>query len=73
MLYYCYTKKEGRTKMKKKTVNAVITQKMNKWLDSIDDVTVRKYIRSRVIVSGGAIASMLPKNSVKPLVSTMGI
>ena len=59
--------------MKKKTVNAVITQKMNKWLDSIDDVTVRKYIRSRVIVSGGAIASMLLKNSVKPLVSTMGI
>lgn len=45
--------------MKKKTINAVITKKINSWLKSIKDESVRNQVKNSVIVTGGCITSML--------------
>lgn len=45
--------------MKAKTINAVISKKMNDWLDSIEDKKIAKAIKSDIIVTGGSITSML--------------
>lgn len=45
--------------MKAKTINAVISKKMNDWLDSIEDKEVVKTIKPDIIVTGGCITSML--------------
>lgn len=50
--------------MKTKTINAVITKKINEWLESIDDEILRKDISKNVIVTGGCIASMLIREKV---------
>jgi hypothetical protein len=45
--------------MKLKTINQVLTKKVDKWLASIDDEDLRKQCKKDVIVTGGSIASML--------------
>lgn len=45
--------------MKKKTINAIISKKINDWLDSIEDETLRSNIKDSIIVTGGCITSML--------------
>lgn len=50
--------------MKTKTINAVISKKMNDWLKSIDDESLVKLLRRDVIVTGGCITSMLLNEKV---------
>ncbi len=45
--------------MTTKTINQVITKKVDKWLESIEDEELRKICKRDVIVTGGSIASML--------------
>lgn len=45
--------------MQKRTINNVITRKVDDWLASIDDEDLRKLCKNDVIVTGGCIASML--------------
>lgn len=50
--------------MKRKTINAIITRKINDWLDSIDDETLVSKLRDNIIVTGGCITSMLLNEDV---------
>jgi hypothetical protein len=45
--------------MKSKTINAIITKKVNEWIESIDDAYLQQVLRKNVVVTGGCIASML--------------
>lgn len=45
--------------MKAKTIKAAIRKKIDEWLASIEDVTVREKAEHGTIVTGGCIASML--------------
>jgi len=45
--------------LKSKTIKSVIRNKVNQWLDSIEDEELRKACRKEAIVTGGSIASML--------------
>ncbi len=45
--------------MKRKTINAIITKKINDWLQSLDDPVLVKKIKKDIIVTGGCITSML--------------
>jgi len=42
-----------------KTINQILTKKIDKWLESIEDEQLRKVAHRDVIVTGGSIASML--------------
>ena len=44
---------------KRKTIIETIKHKMNKWIESIEDETLRPLIKNNYIVTGGAITSML--------------
>ena len=50
--------------MKTKTVKKVIIKKLNNWLETIEDVTLRDQVRDNILVSGGCIASMLTKEPI---------
>lgn len=50
--------------MKKKTINAVITKKINNWLDSIQNRELAKEVKNDIIVTGGCITSMLLNEDV---------
>lgn len=50
--------------MKSKTIKAVIRAKIDAWLASIEDEGVRDMAAKSIIVTGGAIASMLLKETV---------
>ena len=56
-------KKNYLTKKKKamqiKTIEKVILNKMNEWLETITDEDLRKETKDNLLVSGGSIASML--------------
>ena len=45
--------------LKTKTIKSIIRNKVNAWLETIDDETLRKACRQEAIVTGGSIASML--------------
>ena len=45
--------------MKAKTIKQVIRKKVDSWLASITDETVRKQVEKNIVVTGGSIASML--------------
>ena len=45
--------------MKRKTINAVITKKINEWISTITDESLVKLLKENVIVTGGCITSML--------------
>lgn len=50
--------------MKAKTIKKVLRQKVNEWLATIEDEAVREIVSKNVIITGGAIASMLLKQPV---------
>jgi hypothetical protein len=50
--------------MKAKTIKAVIHNKVDAWLSTIEDESVQQIAANNVIVTGGAIASMLLKEAV---------
>lgn len=50
--------------MKAKTIKKVIRAKIDQWLASIEDETVRELAAKNTIVTGGAIASMLLREPV---------
>ena len=50
--------------MKRKTINAIITRKINDWLKSIENEELSKKIKNDVIVTGGCITSMLLNEKV---------
>lgn len=50
--------------MKLKTINAVISKKIDDWLNNIDDLNVVAAVKNNIIVTGGAIASMLAREPV---------
>lgn len=50
--------------MKAKTIKAVIHKKIDNWLNSIEDETLRKLVSKNIIVTGGCIASMLLQEKV---------
>lgn len=50
--------------MKKKTINAIITKKINNWLDSIQDKELVKTIKHDIVVTGGCITSLLLNEEV---------
>jgi hypothetical protein len=50
--------------MKKKTINSVITKKINDWLNSIDDQSLVTKLKDNIIVTGGCITSMLLNEEV---------
>ena len=45
--------------MQIKTIEKVISNKMNEWLKTITDEDLRKETKNNLLVSGGSIASML--------------
>lgn len=45
--------------MQTRIINQVLTKKMDKWLESIENEALRKRCKKDVIVTGGSIASML--------------
>lgn len=50
---------EYRYGRKRSGIKKELTEKINEWLDSIEDKDVRKIAEGNVIVTGGSIASML--------------
>ena len=50
--------------MKAKTIKAALRKKIDDWLSSIDDESVKKLAEKNTIVTGGAIASMLLQEPV---------
>lgn len=50
--------------MKSKTIKSVCRKKVNEWLKSIEDEPLRELLEKNVIVTGGAIASMLLNEQV---------
>lgn len=45
--------------LKAKTIKSIMRNKINAWLDTIEDENLRKRCRNEAIVTGGSIASML--------------
>jgi hypothetical protein len=58
-------KVERGWRMKRKTINAVITKKFNEWLESIGDEEVKNLVRKNTVITGGCIASMINNEKVK--------
>jgi hypothetical protein len=50
--------------MKAKTIKAILTKKINEWIATVEDQPLRELLNKNVIVTGGAIASMLLKETV---------
>lgn len=49
---------------KAKTIKAIISKKIGKWIESIEDEALRTQVSKSVVVTGGAIASMLQGEEV---------
>lgn len=50
--------------MKAKTIRKALHAKMREWMETIDDTALASQVRANLIVTGGAIASMLLKEPV---------
>lgn len=50
--------------MKTKTIKAVLRKKIDEWIASIEDEALRDLVKKEAVVTGGAIASMLLRESV---------
>jgi hypothetical protein len=50
--------------MKAKTIKAVLRKKIDEWIASIEDESLRELAKKETVVTGGAIASMLLRESV---------
>lgn len=53
--------------MKAKTIKSILRKKINDWIVSIDDMAIREAVKDKIIVTGGAIASMLLKEKVNDI------
>ena len=51
--------------MNKRIIKSIIKNKLNKWLETIDDEKVRSLAKQNTILTGGAIANMLLNEDVK--------
>ena len=51
--------------MNRKAIKSILRCKINSWLESIEDESVKKLAQENTIVTGGAIVSLLTKESVK--------
>lgn len=49
---------------KSKTIKSILSRKIDKWIESIDDKDLREQLKKSVIVTGGAIVSMLQGEEV---------
>ncbi len=49
---------------KSKTIKAILTKKIDKWLATVEDEGLRELLKRDVIVTGGSIASMLQGEEV---------
>lgn len=49
---------------KAKTIKAIITKRLNAWVDSVKDEKVKDLLKNNVIVTGGCIVSMLQGEEV---------
>ena len=49
---------------KPKTIKAILSKKIGKWVATIEDETLRELVRKNVVVTGGCIASMLQGEDV---------
>lgn len=45
--------------MKEKTINSIISKKINHWISSIKDEVLQKKVRNNIVVTGGCITSLL--------------
>lgn len=50
--------------MKSKTIKSVLNKKINQWIESVEDPQLQEQLKKSVIVTGGAIVSMLEGNPV---------
>lgn len=50
--------------MKRKTIEKIIASKMEEWLESIDNDSLRKEVKENLLVTGGCITSMFLKEQV---------
>jgi hypothetical protein len=50
--------------MQVKTIEKTIQKKLNEWIDSITDETLRKSIKTNCLLSGGSITSMLTNTDI---------
>lgn len=50
--------------MQIKTINKTITEKLNEWIDTIEDSDLRTLVKNNTLLSGGSIASMLLNTDV---------
>lgn len=50
--------------MKSKTIKSVLNKKINQWIESIENPDLQERLKKSVIVTGGAIVSMLEGNPV---------
>jgi hypothetical protein len=50
--------------MQIKTIQKIITSKLNSWLNTITDENLVKDLRKNILVSGGSITSMLLNEEV---------
>lgn len=51
--------------MNRKVIKSILNKKLNEWVSSIEDESVRKLAKNNTIVTGGAITSMLLNEEVK--------
>jgi hypothetical protein len=51
--------------MLEKTMKQIINKKINKWLETIDDESVRKTIQEDLIITGGCFTSMIQNETPK--------
>lgn len=62
--------------MQTKTIKKVITNKLNEWLESIDDADLRKQVRENILLSGGSITAMflnIPVNDYDIYIKDMSV
>lgn len=50
--------------MNSKNIKKSLNAKLNKWLESIDDADIKKTIKDNVIITGGALVSLLTNQEV---------
>jgi hypothetical protein len=62
--------------MQTKTIKKVISNKLNEWLETISDETLRKEVKENILVSGGSITSLFlnqPVNDYDVYIQNMDV
>src|ERR1700723_3249367 len=53
--------------MKSKTIKIVLKKKVNEWIETIQDETVKELVQGNTIITGGCIASLLLQEDYKDI------